>query len=269
MSTLPTHRLCPACGLPVSPRILVCPYCKKAIAPETAEVPAGATAYPAAANRAATAPLPAAPPPPRVALAVRYTPQEIERQRQEEASSSGQEWLHRIVLGVVLFALFFAYLWWTQSRTELWVVNTSGQTLRIYLDGKSVGELPSSRTESETSRMQIPMFRSKHQVDARDSAGTVVDSSEFDAARGAFLFSPKHDASLCFALVTDGYGVYEGPTGTEVLPAEQSFWHLDRLVTNWFEDNPSQVSVRKGAKGTFERSLRLYPCALAHGLPLS
>jgi hypothetical protein len=271
MSTLPAHRLCPACQLPLSPRIQVCPYCKKAVSADAAEVAAGATAYPTAVTsaHAAAAPRPAAPPPPRVSLPVRYTPEELERQRQEEASSSGQAWIHRIIVAAVLFAAFFGYLWWTQSRTELWVVNTSGETLGIYLDGKSVGELPSSLTETDASRLQLSIFRRKHKVEARDAAGTVVDSSEFDAARGAFLFSPKHDPSVCFTLVTDTYGTYEGPAGAEVLPAEQSFWHIDRVVTNWFTHNPAKVTVRKGTKGTFERALRLYPCELARGLPSS
>lgn len=287
MSTLPAHVACPSCGAPLSTRIRVCPLCKRPVPAGAAVVPAGTVPFPVAgparppvsgaagtparppagARPSVTAAAPATPrvpTPPRVAV-VGYTSEEVQRQREANASPTN-EWLARIIVVALLIGAGWGYWtvreWWESSRSRLWVVNTSGSTLDVTLDGQPLAiDLPSSIEERSQNRAEVVIQVGRHTLEARDDAGALVASLTFDVKKKAkgFIFSPRHDPAVCFVMVTEGYGTWDGDS-TEVLSLTDGLVEVPNLVTNWFQANPESVTVDKGTQGTFERALRQQSC---------
>ncbi len=184
----------------------------------------------------------------------------ITSQAQEQSGEPLQvpAWLVLVVLALIVFAG-----WWGCRRLEpkgppLCVVNTSSDMpLQIRLDGKAIGRAQRMIGEDQQASVIVRLSHGQHELEARDSAGTVLAEEKFFVAKDAhgFLWTPLPDESSVFYIQITSYG--KGlPESTVELDRKLLLKPLPVFVSRWFRENPQAVSVPKGWKSTRETALR-------------
>lgn len=183
-----------------------------------------------------------------------------EKQRQEAPKPIRiPAWVTVLLVAVVLFTGWRWYRGLGVSDIPLCVVNTSSNApFEIRLDGKSIGRVPRMVGEDPKAALVTPISVGAHEVEARDAAGSVVGREKFTVEKGShgFLWTPSPDPTFYFLLQTTEYGGAAGRAGEVRLEGDAPLKPFPAMVTQWFHDNPSAVSVRKGTKTDFERALR-------------
>ncbi len=168
----------------------------------------------------------------------------------------------RLVL-LILIGIVIAGLHWYRGLgvpdIPLCVVNTSSDApMIIRLDGKSIGTAPRMITEDPKAAVMGVLKIGDHKLEARNASGELIAQESFTVEKGSngYLWTPLPDPAARFLFQYSEYGYSSAGSGVSPFEGNSPLRQFPNWVTQWFRDNPSAVSVRKGAKWDFERALR-------------
>ncbi len=162
--------------------------------------------------------------------------------------------------------------WWFHTHPQVHIVNVTGKDgLTVTIDGEVVASsLKNAATESSSLVENKFVSAGKHKVEAKDSAGKVLDSVEFEFEAGAdgYVYAPAKQASVCFVVQTDEYSTNTALPGSvndrfKTLDPTKSMLKVPASIDYWFQDSPDTVQIKtkgKQNKSVIKRALRQIKC---------
>jgi hypothetical protein len=238
---------CPSCHRKYTPRFDACPYCQAPRPPISASAPASA--------RTSSVP-PSSRGEKKDAKDIVIVP------AKEVGEPSRTPW---IAVGGVAFALVVGVILagpCSATRADLWVVNTSGDDVAVFVDGDSVlRRVVSTPVEASRAVAHTTVSSGPHAIDARSPDGGVVAQTRVDvpARSNGFLFAPHHDPALCFALRETTYGDDAGAGPDTPLDRGRELWELPLPVDRVLEPSPESIKPRPGHPPS-DVALRMAAC---------
>ena len=155
---------------------------------------------------------------------------------------------------------------YASGKSSLRVVNAAGSgPVSIFVDGSLMEkDVPYSPTEDSSKTRSVTIPAGKHKVEAKDSAGKVLDTQnmEFDGFFATYLYAPAHSPKVCFVYQTDAYGTARVANPFTPLDNTKHIWKVTKSVDRWFQDTPDSVKLdkKKGSSGTTKTALRQITC---------
>jgi hypothetical protein len=241
---------CPSCHRKYTPRFDACPYCK-------AERPPGPAAQPSDRASGPASVVPASDKGKRESKEIHIVP------AQGEEEPSRAPW---IAMGGLAFALIVGIVLagpCNASRADLWVVNTTGKDVAVYVDGDSVlRRVASTQLEAPIAVAHATVSSGPHAIEARWPDGGVASQTRIDVATrsNGFLFAPKHDPALCFGVTETTYGDDAGVGATVPLDRRSDLWELPQPVDRFLEPSPESIKPKPGSLPS-DRALRMTACS--------
>lgn len=190
-------------------------------------------------------------------------------------------WSILAVLAVIGIGIWYWYHCLDAVKIPLCVVNTSSDApLEIRLDGKLIGHASKMIGEDPKAAVMAELDEGEHEIEARDKSGAVIRKERFilnlnkkthgfkwkfmtdtgasyeNGEAFGFLWLPLPDINTRFFLQTSFYGEGAVPGYDTQLSTSNTLKPFPKLVSFWFRNNPSGVSVPKGWKSTSETALR-------------
>jgi hypothetical protein len=147
------------------------------------------------------------------------------------------------------------------------VVNTSGDTLTLTIDGVDRGRVPSTARESELAGVELRVPAGRRLFQAFDVGHRQVDSSWVAVEGGGIHLYAPSSSGVCFRIETTGFGRSATPgTTTYPLVGPPYFWVLpsgssgDGGIDYWFSAAPPPSEDTRSSGGVV-RALRQSPCS--------
>jgi len=83
---------------------------------------------------------------------------------------------------------------------DLWIVNNSGATISVFVDGKeAVSNLQSATAESSAPDGHVKVKPGDHTIEARFADGSKVEKRVmFSQQTPGYVFAPRRNKTLCF-----------------------------------------------------------------------
>jgi len=250
---------CPLCGRNCAATFANCPFCNAQL--KAADAP---PAPPAGGGAGESAAVPPAAKPPVVDPSEWIMSSRTQGKEEHPVIELPQWAATLIVVAVIGLIGYGGHKFFSKhdkNNSVLCVVNATGKDgMSIRIDGKTVArKLVSSRTETPKAVYRDRIKAGTHTIEALDASGNVVDSTNLCVSVGShgYLYAPKHDPTILFAVETTAYGSWGGTAGVRSLPPDQSLWEMPEYVHRWFEKSPRSVAVQKGASGAYDRAVRM------------
>lgn len=177
---------------------------------------------------------------------------ELRRRRELRVAGGRASWLAPL-LGVALSVA--SYFW---QHPTLRVLNSSGATLWVSVDGSNPVAVESSSSESPFAGLSLRVPRGERTLTAQRASGERVAQVRAVVTPGHdHLFAPGSDGE-CFWIESTGYGK-ERHHHVQPLVSESRFWRLDMAIDTWFVPSPNSAADGRSTGGTLT-ALRHAPC---------
>lgn len=173
------------------------------------------------------------------------------------------------VIGLIGAAIIGIYVY---THPQMYIVNATGKDgVTVTLDGEVVASNLKHAARESRSLVETKYVSSgKHKLEAKDSAGKVLESFDFEFESGAdgYVYAPAKQASTCFVVQTDEYSTRSSAAGGvddrfKTLDPTKTIWKMPASIDYWFQDSPDTVQIKtKGnqAKSVIKRALRQIKC---------
>jgi len=180
---------------------------------------------------------------------------ELRCRRELRLSGGRAAWLAPL-LGVALAVA--SHLW---QHPPLRVLNSSGATLWLSVDGSEPTLVEASSSESPFAGLSLRVPRGSRTLTAKRASGELVAQVKVMLDPGHdHLFAPGSDGE-CFWIESTGYGKARHDS-IQPLVSESRFWRLDMAIDTWFVPSPASAADGRSTGGTLT-ALRHAPCERA------
>jgi hypothetical protein len=182
-----------------------------------------------------------------------------ERLRPLWQAAARKPWRGRALAAVLSAPMMVGAWFWLHPPVRL--MNTSGQLLFVFVDGRMVARVPSVSTETPRAGIAIRVAFGARTFSAVTEQGGSVDQTLAQVEPGReHLYAPAH-GDHCFFLQTTSYGsARAGEPTTISLDPGQTFWELPADIDAWFEGNPTPGPKNSGWSGGVRRAVRESEC---------